>query len=76
MDKFNEKKLMNMIRRAEWLYLKYEKAEEGFAIAQHQERELTKQENEILEYVNKFINIWSKLRSLFTNSKSKYIIIL
>ena len=48
---------MNMIRRAEWLYLKYEKAEQGFAIAKLQEGELTKQENEILEYVNKFINI-------------------
>ena len=76
MDKFNEKKLMNMIRRAEWLYLKYEKAEEGFAIAKIQEKELTDQEDDILEYVNKFINIWSNLRSLFTDSKSKYIIIL
>lgn len=76
MDKFDEKKLMNMIRKAEWLYLKYEKAEEGFAIAKIQEKELTDQEDEILEYVNKFINIWSKLRSLFTDSKSKYIILL
>ena len=57
MDKFDEKKLMNMIRKAGWLYLKYKKAEEGFHTAKHQERELTKQENEILEYVNKFINI-------------------
>lgn len=46
-----------MIRRAEWLYLNYEKAEQGFAIAKLEEGELTKQENEILEYVNKFINI-------------------
>ena len=76
MDKFNEKKLMNMIRRAEWLYLNYEKAEQGFAIAKHQEKELTDQEDEILEYVNKFINIWSNLRSLFTDYKSKYIILL
>lgn len=57
LDKFDEKKLMNMIRKAEWLYLKYEKAEEGFAIAKIQEKELTDQEDEILEYVNKFINI-------------------
>lgn len=54
MEKFDEKKFINMVKLAEFLYYRFEQPE-GLHAEGLKEKKLAEQEQKILDYVKKFV---------------------